>query len=122
MEKQKPTVEIFNAIVQNNRLIGTVYDHPKLGQYMAGKYIKTSEIIGFNGLNVETNNTLYKVISWSVEPEKKSQKQLLFEAVGTIQNFANGLAQVEEEDAKMAGLVVNDYCTDLREIIKERSL
>lgn len=121
MEKQKPTVEIFNAYVVNNKLCGTVYKHPR-GDFPEGKGLSTTEIVGFHGMNVETVNTIYKVMSWSKEPERKSQKQVLFEAVATLQNFANGLAQVEEEESKIAGITVHDYCSDLREIIKDFSL
>jgi len=66
----KPIVHIKNAMIINNRLIGTVLDYPEEhqgypGAVTNGQEVITSPIVSSDGENqIETQRTIYMVDSW----------------------------------------------------------
>ena len=60
----KPTIEIRNARVLNNRLFGTINNHHTLQVDSTGKEVVTSTIVKQNGNTIETLNTIYVVLNW----------------------------------------------------------
>ena len=65
----KPIVNIKNAYIVNNRLVGIVLDYPADHQAFSGAVtngheVITSSIVSHEGGTVETQRTIYKVDSW----------------------------------------------------------
>ena len=72
-EKNKPKIDIKDATDCGGFLMGTVFNHPVLGSYQDGKFIRTSYIVKRDGNTVETRNSIYNVLNWAsgVTTEKK---------------------------------------------------
>lgn len=66
----KKEIEIFNAVIDGNYLIGSIKEHHKLkieeGEY---KTVRTSRIVDQVENKIETQNTIYNVKSWAL-PDK----------------------------------------------------
>jgi hypothetical protein len=65
----KPTVKITDASLFGNRLYGITQEYPK--EHMAyencvtpGNYVRTSTVVKVDGNLVETQRTIYDVVSW----------------------------------------------------------
>ena len=60
----KPIVNIKDAFIVNGRMFGKPLNHPGLGVSNMRQAV-TSPIIQVDGDRVETENTVYNVLSWS---------------------------------------------------------
>ena len=61
----KPVVQIKDARLFNNRLVGAAIDHPNIP---SGAEVFTSKIVKIEGNTVETKNTIYNVLNWLEAP------------------------------------------------------
>lgn len=75
--KMKKTIDMTNALLMGNCLLGTVFEHPVLGSFPMGTEVRTSSILNRNGNTVETRNTIYNVINWVSEPAEQKQSEQL---------------------------------------------
>ena len=65
----KPTVKITDASLFGDRLYGITQEYPKEhavyeGCVIPGRYIRTSPVVKVEGNLVETQRTVYDVVSW----------------------------------------------------------
>jgi hypothetical protein len=60
----KPIVNIKDAFIVNGRMFGKPLNHPGLGVSNM-RQVVTSPILQVDGDRVETENTVYNVLSWS---------------------------------------------------------
>jgi hypothetical protein len=60
----KPIVNIKEAFIVNGRMFGKPLNHPGLGVSNM-RQVVTSPILKVDGDRVETENTVYNVLSWS---------------------------------------------------------
>jgi len=73
--KRKPIYEIENAFISSGRLWGNIKDHPNCTN---GNLQMTSLIESVNNSIVETENSIYKVMSWRPTQSLKSAHELAF--------------------------------------------
>jgi hypothetical protein len=60
----KPIVNIKDAFIVNGRMFGKPLNHPGFGVSNM-RQVVTSPILQVDGDRVETENTVYNVLSWS---------------------------------------------------------
>lgn len=76
MSSSKPIIEMTNAILRGDILVGMIYSHPRLGDFPDGEYIRSSTVVSVKDNIIETRNTIYKVIHWVVETNTSAESIL----------------------------------------------